>query len=65
MSNHPNRSRKPRTINGQRILRTRIFASAEFWRWKIVTVDGREYLDGGNYLRRSDAEAGLAAALDR
>ena len=72
MTNHPNRSRSRRTVNGVPVIHTRVFqgtyralgASGKVWRWKIIDANGREFLDGGNYLTRAQAESGLANALD-
>lgn len=46
---------------------TEIHKEGEFWRWRMVDCDGREYLDGGNFRRGVDAARSLleAAQLHR
>lgn len=51
-----------KTINSIPIAVTRIYQEGQYWRWYIRDIDGREYLDGGNYLTQITAEEGLQAA---
>ncbi len=53
-----------KTVNGIAIRSTKIFREGDYWRWLIVDVNGREYVDGGNYLTRNEAVSGLDKALD-
>ena len=55
-------------VNGRPVASAEIFPEqspqGEFWRWRIVDVRGREYLDGGNFVSREQALADLATAFD-
>jgi hypothetical protein len=53
-----------RTINGRAIRSAKVFESDGLWRWRILDEHGTEYLDGGNYRSREQAEAGLDTAYD-
>lgn len=52
------------TINGRAIRSAKVFESDGVWRWRIVDDRGAEYLDGGNYRSREQAERGLDTAYD-
>lgn len=51
-------------VNGVFVAVTRIWPEAQYWRWLIRDISGREYLDGGNYLTQEAAEEGLQDAYD-
>ena len=46
---------------------TETHKEGEFWRWRMVDCDGREYMDGGNFRHGVDAARSLleAAQLHR
>lgn len=52
------------TINGVNVAATRIYQEGQYWRWYIRDINGREYLDGGNYLTQEAASEGLDEAYD-
>lgn len=52
------------TINGRKIIRTKVFEEGGQWRWRIIDDRGAEFLDGGNYNSKDAAERGLDGAFD-
>ena len=44
--------------------KTIVWPEGGFWRWRITTKRGT-WVDGGNYLTKADANAGLREALDQ
>lgn len=44
------------------LLESCVYEEGGIYRWRIVR-DGREYVDGGNYLTREQAEDGLLRAI--
>lgn len=52
------------TINGRKIIRTKVFEEGGQWRWRIIDDRGAEFLDGGNYNSKEAAERGLDGAFD-
>ncbi len=53
-----------KTINGVLVASTRIFQEGDYWRWWIRDINGKEYLDSGNYLSEMAATEGLREAYD-
>lgn len=51
-------------VNRRAVVSADLFAEGGYWRWRIVDVRGREYLDGGNFVSREEALADLATAFD-
>ena len=63
----PDRARaNGRPVRSMELL-TETHKEGEFWRWRMVDCDGREYMDGGNFRRGIDAARSLleAAQLHR
>lgn len=58
----PDRAR----ANGRPVRSLELFTEThkegEFWRWRMVDCDGREYMDGGNFRRGVDAARSLVEA---
>jgi hypothetical protein len=54
-----------RTVNGRAVRSAKVFESDGLWHWRIIDEGGAEYLDGGNYRSREQADAGLDAAFDQ
>lgn len=53
-----------KTINSVPISSTRTYQEGEYWRWYIQDMNGKEYVDGGNYLSEEAATKGLHEAYD-
>jgi hypothetical protein len=53
------------TVNGIAVKGTRIYLEGAYWRWQITDINGKQYVDGGNYQTREQAQDGLKAALDK
>lgn len=54
-----------RTVNGDVVKTAWVFRGKDHWRWQIITIAGREYVDSGNYLTEDAAKRGLEDAYDR
>ena len=52
------------TVNGIPVKTLELFEETGYWRWRIVAINGREYVDGGNFISRIDAGRSLIASLD-
>lgn len=50
-------------VNGRQVKSLELYQENQFWRWQIIDCDGREFLDGGNYVRRTDAARRMITAL--
>jgi hypothetical protein len=46
-----------------RIKSKKVFEEGDYWRWEIIGIDDRQYLDGGNYHTEIQAKEGLYSAL--
>ncbi len=57
------KSRK--TVNGYAVKSSRVFKQGDYYRWRVVDVNGRVYTDGGNYTSRREAMSGLRKGLDK
>ena len=42
---------------------TRTYPEGDYWRWYVRDVNGKEYVDGGNYLTQDAADKGNLAGL--
>lgn len=52
------------TVNRRAIADVVLFEEGDYWRWRIVDVDGRVYVDGGNFRTREAALEDLQRAYD-
>lgn len=53
-----------RTINGVPVIEAGTFKEGKFYRWQITDRNGREYVDGGNFLNQQEAHKSLLESFD-